>query len=112
MKTILVRYRRWGLTLVILLAPIVYNIVSNVTSENSSALGTFKMDVDALDPQTILYGSDPSMERYFQAAIKSDDIILQNRLTNISEMNQYIRRECCLSLKRKTNQSVFFDYFS
>lgn len=93
MKTLLVRYRRWGLTLVILLAPIVYNLVSNITSENSNALGTFKMDVNSLNPQTILYRSDPSMEKYLQAAIKSSDITLQSRSDDISEMNQYIRRE-------------------
>lgn len=120
MKTILVRYRRWGLMLVILLSPIIYNIISNATSSNSNALGTFKMDVNDLNPQTILYRSDPSMENYFQAAVKSKDIALQSRSDNISQMNQYIRRKFFSSRKinllsqmihhRETNRSSIYIY--
>jgi len=91
MKTLLVRYRRWGLTLVVLLLPIVYNLLSNIISRSQSATGTFKMDTNLLNPQTILYGANSSMETFLQSAVKSNDIDLIKRSENISQMNQYIR---------------------
>ncbi len=91
MKTLLVRYRRWGLTLVILLLPIVYNLLSNIISRSQSATGTFKMETNLLNPQTILYAADASMESFFQSAVQSNDISLVKRSENISAMNQYIR---------------------
>jgi hypothetical protein len=91
MKTLLVRYRRWGLTLVVLLLPIVYNLLSNIISRSQSATGTFKMDTNLLNPQTILYGANSSMETFLQSAVKSNDIDLVKRSENISQMNQYIR---------------------
>jgi hypothetical protein len=106
MKTLLVRYRRWGLTLVILLLPIVYNLLSNIISRSQSATGTFKMDISALNPQTIIYGTDPFMENYFQAAVKSksSDIVLNKRSENISEINKYIWR------KFPSNKKLFLTY--
>jgi hypothetical protein len=91
-KTLLVRYRRWGLTLVVLLLPIIYNLLSNIISRSQSATGTFKMDTSLLNPQTILYGIDPLMEKYFQEAVgyKSNDLTLEKRSENISQMNRYI----------------------
>ena len=91
MKTLLVRYRRWGLTLVVLLLPIVYNILSNVISRSQSATGTFKMETNIINPQTILYGADASMEDYFRSAVKSNDISLEKRSENITQLNHYIR---------------------
>ncbi|CAF1375172.1 unnamed protein product, partial [Rotaria sordida] len=78
-KTLLVRYRRWGLTLFILLLPILYNLLSNILSRSQNASGTFKMETNLLNPQTILYKVDPLMENYFQAAIrpKSNDLVLE-----------------------------------
>lgn len=93
MKTLLVRYRRWGLMLVILLSPIIYNIISNATSSSDNALGTFKMNVDSLSPQTILYRSDSSMEKYFQEAVKSKNTALESRSDNTTQMNADIRRK-------------------
>ncbi|CAF3818339.1 unnamed protein product [Rotaria sp. Silwood1] len=91
-KTLLVRYRRWGLTLFILLLPIVYNLLSNIISRSKNASDTFKMETNLLNPQTILYNVDPIIENYFQAAIgsKSNDLILEQRSENITEMNKYI----------------------
>ncbi|CAF3666934.1 unnamed protein product [Rotaria sp. Silwood1] len=91
-KILLVRYRRWGLMLIVILLPIVYNLLSNVLSRSQNATGTFKMDVKSLNPQTILYKADPLMENYFQAAIgsKSNSLVLDKRSENITEMNKYV----------------------
>ncbi|CAF4587897.1 unnamed protein product, partial [Rotaria sp. Silwood2] len=91
-KTILVRYRRWGLTLFVLLLPILYNLLSNIISRSQNVNGTFKMKVNLLNPQTVLYKVDPLMENYFQAAIgpKSNGLVLEQRSENISAMNKYI----------------------
>ncbi|CAF5048789.1 unnamed protein product, partial [Rotaria sp. Silwood1] len=50
------------------------------------------MDVNSLNPQTILYKADPIMENYFQAAIgsKSNSLVLEKRSENITEMNKYV----------------------
>jgi hypothetical protein len=95
MKTLLVRYRRWGLTLVVLLLPIIYNLLSNIISRNQSTGDTFKMQTTPLNPQTILYKADSLMESYFQSAIgsKSSGLTLEKRSENISEMNKYIWRK-------------------
>jgi len=95
MKTLFVRYRRWGLTLVVLLIPIIYNILSNIISQSQSATGIFKMETSALNPQTILYETDPLMENYFQAAVgySSNDLKLEKRSENISQINKYIWRK-------------------
>lgn len=95
MKTLLVRYRRWGLTLVVLLIPIIYNLLSNIISRSQNAAGTFEMKTNLLDPQTILYHVDPSLQRYFQSSVDypSSDVKLLERTDNISQMNQYIKRE-------------------
>ena len=93
MKTLLVRYRRWTLTLVILLLPILYNLISNLISRNDNAAGTFQMKANTLDPQTIIYGADSWMEKYLQAAVTSNDVVWQKRSENISQTNAYIKRE-------------------
>ncbi|CAF4232574.1 unnamed protein product, partial [Adineta steineri] len=87
-KTVLVRYRRWGLTLLILLLPILYNLLSNLTSQRQNVTGIFKMNFNSLNPQTILYHTDPSMNKYFLASINGAK--LEQGSGNISEMNEYI----------------------
>jgi hypothetical protein len=95
MKTLLVRYRRWGLTLAVLLLPIIYNLLSNIISRSQSATGTFKMDTSSLNPQTILYGIDSSLEDFFQSAVgyPSSSLKLEKRSENISQMNKHIWRK-------------------
>lgn len=101
-KTLLVRYRRWGLLLAVFLLPIAFNILSNTISQSQSATGTFQMSSNLLNPQTVLYRTDSAMQDYFQSAIgsTSSDIKLEQRSDNISAMNEYIRR--------KTSQCCFF----
>ena len=91
-KNLFVRYRRWALTLIVLLLPIIYNILSNVISRSQNASGIYKMGVSGLNPQTILYQADPSMEAYFRSAIgsQSSNLVLEKRSDNISSMNRYI----------------------
>ncbi|CAF4280095.1 unnamed protein product, partial [Adineta steineri] len=87
-KTVLVRYRRWALTLIILLLPILYNLLSNLKSESQSDTGVFKMNINSLNPQTILYHADPSIKKYFLASINGAK--LEQGSANISEMNENI----------------------
>lgn len=94
-KTLLVRYRRWGLTVIVLLLPIVYNLVSNIVSRSENGGDAFKMEPQSLNPQTILYTADSLMEKYFQKAIgsTSNSLILEKRSeNNISDINKYIWR--------------------
>jgi len=114
-KTLLVRYRRWGLLLAIFLLPIAYNILSNAISESQSATGTFQMSPNLLNPQTVLYRTDPAMQDYFQSAIgsPSSSIQLEQRSDNITEINEYIRRkisECYFFLiTQKKNKLNFLE---
>lgn len=91
MKISLVHYRRWTLTLIILLLPILYNVLSNIISHNENRLGIFKMNLNSLNPQTILYHVDPSMEKYFRASIGQSTV--EQGPANISNMNEYIWRK-------------------
>ena len=68
-KTLLVRYRRWGLTTIVLLLPIIYNLLLHIISHNTNVDGTFEMKTSSLNPQTILYKVDSVMENYFQACL-------------------------------------------
>ncbi|CAF1239735.1 unnamed protein product [Adineta ricciae] len=86
-KTVLVRYRRWALTLIILLLPILYNIISHVISRSQNETGIFRMEVNALNPQTILYHTDESLEEYFRASIPGAKL---EQVANSSEMNDNI----------------------
>ena len=105
-KTFRVHYRRWALTLLILLLPILYNILSNVISLSGSGSGTFRMKPDALNPQTILYNTDPSMDGYFRAAVNGKNVALEARLENISDVNRIIRRKFTQT-KRISDRVVF-----
>ncbi|CAF1479323.1 unnamed protein product [Adineta steineri] len=87
-KTVLVRYRRWGLTLIILLLPILYNLLSNLIFQSQSDTGVFKMNYNSLNPQTILYHTDPSLYKYFRASVNGAK--LEQGSGNISEMNENI----------------------
>ncbi|CAF0941667.1 unnamed protein product [Adineta steineri] len=87
-KTTLVRYRRWALTLIILLLPILYNLLSNLISQSQSDTGVFKMNCNSLNPQTILYHTDASIDKYFLASINGAK--LEQGSANISEMNENI----------------------
>ncbi|CAF3562792.1 unnamed protein product [Adineta steineri] len=91
-KTLLVRYRRWGITTVVLLLPIAYNLLSNILSRTQGTNDTFKMQPISLNPQTILYNADPSIENYFLAAIgaQSNGLKLEKRLENMSSIDKYI----------------------
>ncbi|CAF1308472.1 unnamed protein product [Rotaria magnacalcarata] len=91
-KTLLVRYRRWGLTAIVVLLPIIYNLLLNVISHNANVAGTFEMKLSSLNPQTILYKVDSVMENYFQAAVesKSNGLVLEKRQESIVDMNRYI----------------------
>lgn len=98
-KTLLVHYRRWILTLIILFIPILYNLLSNLVSRHRNEDGTYRMEIDVLNPQTILYNSDPVMERFFRASINGATL---NQISgNISEMNEQIRRKIYQSHSRE-----------
>ncbi len=111
-KTLLVHYRRWALTLIVFLLPIIYNLLSNVIARSRNENGIFKMNINSLNPQTILYKADPIMEEYFRASI--DGAILEPGSGNLSEMNEHIWRKIfilnkhispiLLSFSRKTNE--------
>jgi hypothetical protein len=111
-KNLLVRYRRWALTLIVLLLPIISNILSNVISRSQNASGIYKMGVNGLNPQTILYQADPSMGAYFRAAIgsKSSNLVLEKQSGNISDMNEYIQGTVLLNSEQSilTYRSLVF----
>ncbi len=90
-KTLLVRYRRWALTLIVLLLPILYNLLSNLISSSRNENGIFKMNLNSLNPQTILYHTEPIMEKYFRASVNG--AILEKGSENISQMNRDIWRK-------------------
>ncbi|CAF4553933.1 unnamed protein product, partial [Rotaria sp. Silwood2] len=87
-KTSIVRYRRWTLTLIVLLLPILYNLLSNLISRSENENGLFKMNLKSLNPQTFVYHADPNMEKYIRASVSGS--ILEQGSANISEMNQNI----------------------
>ena len=66
---------------------------------SQSGTGVFKMQTNSINPQTILYNSDPIMENYFLSAVgsKSDDLILEKSSENIAEMNRHIWRRLKLN---------------
>ncbi len=90
-KTVLVHYRRWALTLIVFLLPILYNLLSNIISRSRNENGIFRMNINSLNPQTILFQTDPMMEKYFRASINGAK--LERRSENISDMNQNIWRK-------------------
>ncbi|CAF3806236.1 unnamed protein product [Adineta steineri] len=90
-KTVLVRYRRWGLTLIILLLPILYNLLSNLTSQSQNNTGIFKMNFNCLNPQTIIYHTHSSIKKSFLASINGAK--REQGSGNISEMNENIRKK-------------------
>lgn len=94
MKTLMIRYRRWGLTLVVLLLPIIYNLLSNIIAPTQGSGGTFKMQATLLNPQTVLYTAAPAFEGYFQEAFggKSSGLKFEKRTENIAELNRHIWR--------------------
>ena len=106
------------MTLTVLLLPILYNLLSNLISRSGNDNGVFKMNLNSLNPQTILYNTDPILEEYFRSSV--DDAILEQRSVNISEMNQDIWRksffisilifEILLYSFRKTNESSIYIY--
>jgi hypothetical protein len=49
------------------------------------------MNINSLNPQTILFQTDPMMEKYFRASINGAK--LERRSENISDMNQHIWRK-------------------
>jgi hypothetical protein len=69
-----------------LLLPILHHLLANLISRSRQNVGIFRMDLNALDPQTILYQSDPSMEKYVRAAVHSS----RHENITLSEMNRYI----------------------
>lgn len=105
-KTFLVHYRRWTLTLIVLLLPIVYNLLSNSISRSRNENGIFKMNINSLNPQTILYKIDPIMEKYFRASING--AILEQGSENISEMNQDIWRKIFILSKQRISSFLSF----
>ena len=107
-KTLRVRYRRWAVTMIVLLLPIIYNLLSNIISRSQNANGIFRMQANALNPQTVLYRADPLMVRFFQAAVapKPKDVVLERRTENISDMNHHIWREWISFYQRSS--SLFF----
>ena len=116
-KTLLVHYRRWALTLIVFLLPIIYNLLSNVISRSRNENGIFKMNINSLNPQTILYKTDPIMEKYFRASI--DGAVLEPASGTLFEMNNHIWRKIfilttsfsiLLSYFRKTNGSSLYIY--
>jgi hypothetical protein len=103
-KTFLVHYRRWALTLIVFLLPIVYNLLSNLISRSRNESGIFKMNINSLNPQTILYKTDPIMDKFFRASI--DGAILEQGSGNLSQMNEHIWRKIFHIIQR-TNFSIF-----
>ncbi|UJR08715.1 hypothetical protein I4U23_012972 [Adineta vaga] len=90
-KTLRVRSRRWVLTLIILLIPILYHLLTNMTLKDRNKAGIFQMNVNLLNPQTILYHSDSIMEKYFRASINGAKLE-QTQIGNLSQMNEDILR--------------------
>ena len=106
-KTVLVHYRRWALTLIVLLVPILYNLLSNLISQSQNANGIYKMNINSLNPQTILYNIDPMMEKFFQASING--ATLENTDQEISPtLNREIWGEIFLLLERTDLTSFLF----
>ena len=89
-KTYLVHYRRWALTIIILFLPILYNLLSNLIARNRNENGIFKMNINSLNPQTIIYHSDLIFEKYFRASVH--DVKFEEGSGNLSEMNRNIWR--------------------
>ena len=91
-KSLLVHSRRWALTLIVLFLPIAYSVLSNVMSHSENASGFFNMHVSALNPQTIWYRTDPSIDPYFQASLplESSGVVAEQRQEQILEMNKRI----------------------
>ncbi|CAF4288640.1 unnamed protein product, partial [Adineta steineri] len=87
-KTVLVHYRRWALTLIILLLPILYNLLSNLISQSQNDTGIFKMNFNSLNPQTILYHTHSSMNKYFLASVNGAK--LEQGSGKIYKMNENI----------------------
>jgi hypothetical protein len=106
-KTLLVRYRRWGLTLIVFLLPILNNLLSNIISHSHNESGIFQMNLNSLNPQTILYNTDPTTEKYFRASING--AILEKNSGNISQMNRDILRK--FTIIKKNESSFFVCYF-
>ncbi|CAF4741174.1 unnamed protein product, partial [Rotaria sp. Silwood2] len=102
-ETSLVRYRRWTLTLIVLLLPMLYNLLSNFISRSENENGIFKMNLNSLNPQTFLYHADPSMEKYLRASVSGP--ILEQVSANISEMNEKIWQ------KRMDQQYTYTDIY-
>ncbi|CAF4595064.1 unnamed protein product, partial [Rotaria sp. Silwood2] len=62
--------------------------LSELISRNGNDNGIFKMDINSLNPYTILYNTDSSIEKYFHATVNNAK--LEQSLGIISQMNKNI----------------------
>lgn len=98
MKSLRVHSRRWALTLLVLLLPLLYNVLSNLISRRRQDFGIFAMDVQSLNPQTILVRSDPTMIDFFRSTVmtstssrRRNGVTLEERSESLEEMNTLVR---------------------
>jgi hypothetical protein len=87
-KSFLIHYRRWFFTFILLLIPILHRLQSTITFSNPNDSGGFPMNIDSLNPQTILYHSDASIEEYLQASIHGAK--LEKRSGDLSQMDDEV----------------------
>ncbi|CAF1314882.1 unnamed protein product [Rotaria sordida] len=92
-KTIRVRYRRWGLAVIFLLLPIFYNVLFNSISQSQQDVGIYQMKHNALSPQTIIYQADSTIENFLRAALDSKSKLFKGSGRNLSEMHDDIRQQ-------------------
>ncbi|CAF0858674.1 unnamed protein product [Adineta steineri] len=102
-KTVLVRYRRWGLILIIVSSSIIDSLLSNLISHSQDETRVFKMNFNSLNPQTILYHTDPSINDYFLASINGTK--REQGSGNISEMSENIWK------KRRNRPYTYTDIY-
>ena len=105
-KRLRVHSRRWALTLVVLLLPI---LLSSSASRRRDENGIFSMDVNALNPQTILVHADPVMKKYLQAAV-AGQVTLEERGESLGEINALVRERRIH--RPSTYTEIFFSFRS
>ena len=90
-KTFLIHCRRWVLTLIILLIPIFYGLSSILTPSNLNENKKFSINIDSFSPQTILYNTDSSIEKYLHASVHNAKF--EKRSGDLSQMDEEIWRK-------------------
>ena len=81
-QTLIIRYRRWLLTLILILLPIISNFYQQ--NSNSNQTDQYQINIDSLNPQTILYKSDINKLEFIRAL--SSKAKFECRKENIDEL--------------------------